>query len=81
MLHREFTATVVRVLPWGVIVRTAEDLDVAVDNIKAGGHRAVGEEVLIVILDDMRQPLRGSCLTVDIEIGRRLRRHAEASER
>jgi hypothetical protein len=74
VLHREYTAVVVELLPWGALVRTTDDLDVLVDNTKVGDHGlAVGEEVRIVILDDERRPVRGSCLTVDLEIGRQLR--------
>lgn len=80
MLHREYTALVVELLPWGALVRTTDDLDVLVDSTKVGDHGlVVGEEVRVVILDDERRPVRGSCLTVDLEIGRQLRGDSSTS--
>lgn len=80
VLHREYTALVVELLPWGALVRTTDDLDVLVDSTKVGDHGlVVGEEVRVVILDDERRPVRGSCLTVDLEIGRQLRGDSSTS--
>jgi hypothetical protein len=74
VLHREYMAVVVELLSWGVLVRTTDDLDVLVDNTKVGDHGlVVGEKVRIIILDDDRRPMRGSCLTTDLETGRQLR--------
>jgi hypothetical protein len=74
MLHSEHTGVVVELLPWGVLVRLADGTDVLVDNAKVGvANPDTGIVVRVVVLDDERTPMRGSCLDVDLDIGRRLR--------
>ncbi|MDF2805244.1 MAG: hypothetical protein K0S43_190 [Cellulosimicrobium sp.] len=73
-LHQEYTATVDRRMPWGVIALVSDGTEVLIDNTKTG-HASLdpGVEVRLVVLDDSRTPARGSLMKDDFIIARRLR--------
>lgn len=74
LLHTEHDAVVAELLPWGARMITTDGLEVLVDQTKRGPvELAVGSHARVVILDDQRDPLRASCLTLDFDIARRLR--------
>ncbi|WP_285601623.1 hypothetical protein [Kineosporia sp. NBRC 101731] len=77
LLHHEYTATAVEILPWGVLAKTADGENILIDVTKGCEGLSVGDQVGVVILDDARRPFRGSCLAADVEIGRSLRRETE----
>jgi len=74
MLHEEYDCTVSEILPWGVLFKTVDGVEILVDNVKKSSLRLnVGDRSLVVVLDDKRIPYRGSCLEMDLRIGRHLR--------
>jgi hypothetical protein len=78
-LHEELVVRVAVVRPWGIEISTGDGESGLVDNVKipawrdSGATPTVGEEVLVVVLDDARVPFRASAMPDDLEIGRRLR--------
>ena len=78
-LHEELVVRVAVVRSWGIGILTGDGESGLVDNVKipswrdSGATPAVGEEVLVVVLDDARAPFRASAMQDDLEIGRRLR--------
>lgn len=78
-LHHEFSVTVVGVRPWGLEVEFENGMRGLVDNTKdpawPSGDRSsiVGKTLLVVVIDDQRDPVRLSALDVDLDIARRKR--------
>lgn len=73
-VHEEHAVTVVRRVPWGIFVALADGTEVFVDAMKVGHlDDQAGDRSIVVIVDDERQPLRGSLLDEDREIARRHR--------
>lgn len=76
-LHDEVAGTVVGIQEWGYEIELANGTSAYLDNIKAarrdaGDSLAIGAQVLAVVLDDQRTPIRLSRLPEDIDIARRL---------
>ena len=73
-LHSEHDGVVLAIHPWGADVETSGGVGVFVDHAKVGSQVIdVGSHVRVVILDETRDPARGSMLGSDFEIARRLR--------
>ena len=71
----ELTVTVRSMRPYGYLVETADGRDGLIDITKATEPPpAVGDRVLVAVLDDSRSPWRLSALPADIEIARSRRR-------
>ena len=79
-VHDEVVGTVAEIKDWGYSVSLPDGRIGLIDRAKAPGWAdddpllAVGNQVLVVVLDDERSPIRLSSLPVDIEIARRARR-------
>ncbi|WP_189278855.1 hypothetical protein [Kitasatospora griseola] len=75
-LHHEFDVTVVAVRPWGLEVEFQDGTPGLIDNTKdpawPSGDRVsvVGTALHVVVIDDQRDPVRLSALSVDFEIAR-----------
>lgn len=65
---------------WGVKVTTRDGVEGFIDNLKIPSWLARGElpasgtSLLVVVLDDVRSPFRGSLLDEDIELAHNARR-------
>jgi hypothetical protein len=78
-LHGEYPARVDRFLPWGIVVILEDDEEVLVDKTKVGDTLPEPDaEVVVVILDDARRPVRGSLLPKDRMVARQKRGGGEA---
>ena len=79
VLHEELVVRVVAVRPWGVEVVTPHGERGIVDVTKHPGligedaPPQEGDSLVVVVLDDERDPFRASALADDAEIARRLR--------
>lgn len=80
VLHEELVVQVVAVRPWGVEVVTSRGERGLVDVTKhpgltgEGAAPKEGDSLVVVVLDDEREPFRASALADDAEIARRLRK-------
>ena len=82
-LHDEVDGTIVGIQVWGYDIELADGTSAYLDNIKAtrgdgGESLSMGAQVVAVVLDDQRSPIRLSRLPEDIDIARRLRGAATA---
>jgi hypothetical protein len=79
-LHQELNAIVVANLPWGLEVELAGGVRGLIDNTKDpawnSGERSsiLGKALRVVVIDDLRDPVRLSALGMDLEIARTKRR-------
>lgn len=75
-LHQELNATVIGILPWGLEVELECGARGLIDNTKDpawdSGERSsvLGKVLRVVVIDDLRDPVRLSALEVDLEIAR-----------
>lgn len=80
LLNDEFTAEVVEIHPWGLMLSTGGGERAFLDNTKTlkwkglGESLEVGDTVHVVVVDDERDPCRVSALPEDFEIAKTLRR-------
>ena len=80
-LDDELTVTIAAVRPWGYAVHLPDGTEGLIDQAKvpswagAGPPPAVGDTVLVTVLDDTRSPVRLSALPKDIETTRSLRQN------
>lgn len=82
-LHDELVGTISAVNEWGYLVQLSDGTTGFIDKTKtlawqgAGTPPAVGDQVVVAVVDDGRSPCRLSTLPADLEIARSLRRKHE----
>ncbi len=79
-VDEELEVVVSATTAWGVKVTTRNGVEGFIDNLKIPSWLAreelpvSGTSLLVVVLDDVRSPFRGSLLDEDIELARNARR-------
>ena len=83
-LDDDLTVTIAAVRPWGYAVHLPDGTEGLIAQAKVpswagtGPPPAVGDTVLVTVLDDTRSPVRLSALPKDIEIARSLRQNRQS---